>query len=331
MRKIFKLADKEIIFGHKICQTHEAKYLCIEELYQKFYRPNCYDIGGTYINDVPDFWFIYKTEIIGKLFLFHLYVTKRQACSFIVSVSCTSDIICAPKQNAAFLPSKLENFPFNGLNTQGYVTTYSFTEVDVDILKGKKLYIPVSFSMDKPLSELAETMKENHNYKYLLHDPVGSDFVIESADGYKFNVHRSLLCANSEVFRAMLKDETAESMNGYVKMVDINKDDLKDIIEFMYTGTIENLLDCNFYNIFILCNQYDLQGLKELAESALIFQINDDNVIETLSLADLHNSEAVKLAAMKYIKMNKILVNSDVLDELNNVELVKEICEFLLI
>lgn len=327
--KIVLLQDYGVIFGHAPCQTRDAKLLCIEKLYEKCYRPNMYDIGGTYIEDVPHYWFYYKTEMVGKLFLLHLFVTSRHEGTVNVSVSCNSEIVFKRKQRLACLTTTLKTCTFEKAPemSQNYLSTYCFSEIDIDILKGMKLYIPISFE-DIPKDESSEADIE-HDFRALLEDPVGADFVIESADGEKFKVHKIFLSAHSEVFKAMLKENTAESQNSYMKMVDVNKDDLKCIIEYLYTGSVQDVENSNFFNLLMLSDRYNLKGLRELSECALISQITLDNVIETLAVADLYNSENLKLAALKFIKRNNIAIHNSMFQELNNAELVREICQFL--
>ncbi|XP_045761723.1 BTB/POZ domain-containing protein 8-like [Maniola jurtina] len=330
MDKEFILPDSGVIFGHQPCQTKDAKWLCLENVYEHCYRPHMYDIGGTYIEDLPHYWFYYKIEIVGKLFLLHIFVSSRSEGTFNVSISCNSEIVFKRKQRVAYLTSSLKTHKFEKASemSQNYLITYSFSDLDIEIMKGMKLYIPISFDNFSSGNGIREADRD-HDLRALLHDPFGADFVIESAEGEKFKVHKTFLSAHSEVFKAMLKENTAESQNSYMKMVDVNKDDLKFIIEYIYTGTIEDLEGSNFFNLLMLADRYNLQGLRELSECALASQITLDNVIETLAVADLYNAENLKIAALKYIKCNNVAIHNIMFEELNSAELIREICQFL--
>lgn len=301
-------------------------------MYEKCFRPNFYDIGGSYIEDVADLWFNCKTEIIGKIFLVHLFVVNRLQGQLNLSIACKNNILIKKKHNAAFLTSMHKTYEFDDAQalTCNYILTYSFSEADMELLKDLKCYVSVTLRNNDQLSSNAkDKVLEKQDFKALLNDPVCSDFVIESADGVKFNVHEIILCANSEVFKAMLKENTAESQNRCMKMVDVESEDLKHIIHFIYTGTIENLENCNFINLMMLGDKYDLKGLTELCKHGLMCQLNRENVFEILAIADLYNCDELKLAALKYIKNYKVKLQNSMFEELNNIKLVKELCTFL--
>ncbi|XP_045456411.1 protein roadkill-like [Melitaea cinxia] len=328
--KDLDLPDADVVFGHRVCQTSNAKWLCLDNIYQKLHRPNLHDIGGTYIDNLADYWFIYQTEIVSDIHLLHLYVNNRPEGSFDISVSGSSDLTIKKKQKKAFLSSTLKSYKFSNRSelSQNYITTYSFSSLDVEVLMDMKLYIPISFGSNGN-SEAVNEVTMDYDFKSLLTDPIGSDFVIESADGSKFEVHKMLLGASSEVFKAMLKENTAESQNSYLKLIDIGKEDLQYILEFIYTGTIEDIENANFLNLLTLSDRYNLTGLKELSEHVLSGRLTDDNCIETLAIADLHNCEELKLKVLMFIKSNKTALYNDMFNELNNVELLKELCQFL--
>ncbi|KAI5631465.1 BTB/POZ domain-containing protein [Phthorimaea operculella] len=323
-----------VVFGHKVCQTKEAKWLCIEDAYEKFYRNNMYDIGGTYIEDIADFWFLYKVENVGNIFLMHIFVNNRQEGDFTVSLSYNNDFKLDKKKCIAYLPTHLKDILVKtcGEMTQNYLTTYSFTEVDLECLKDMKLYIAVSFAamQEKGVKkEIIEKVKLEHDFSALMEEPICSDFVIESADGEKFNVHKVLLSAHSEVFKAMLKEDTAESLNNYVKLPDVATEDLKGLLEFIYTGTIKDLENANFFNLLMLADQYNLDGLRELSQYAIIQQMTVSNALEILVLGDMYNSDRLKQASLNFIKKNVAALKSSTFKEIKNVDLVRELCEYM--
>ncbi|CAK1548064.1 unnamed protein product [Leptosia nina] len=270
MENIEFVMDNFVIHGHQPCQSHEAKYLCIDNIYEKLQRPNYYDIGGTYSQESPDYWFVCKTELIGEIFLIHIFVL----------------VIC---------------------------------------LWGRQLYIAISFTNKKE----EENDEGILDFSSLLDDPVVADFTVESEDGATFRVHKVLLMAHSEVFRAMLKEDTAESKNNHVKLVDVSKDDLHHLLTYIYSGTLKNIENINFFNMLILADRFNLVGLRELSEHALIQQIAIDNALEMLAVADSYNSPSLKTASLVFIKKNKSTLQNTIFDELDNAELIRELCKFL--
>lgn len=152
---------------------------------------------------------------------------------------------------------------------------------------------------------------------------------MESSEGEKFQVHKAILAAQSEVFKAMLKEETAESQNNYVLLIDVCKEDLKCILEFIYTGSIKDLESKNCVNLLMLSDRYNLNGLKILTQYALCYQLTKDSALEILVLADMYNAQILKMAALKFIKRYASVLNNSVFDEINNADLVRELCRFI--
>lgn len=331
---------KYIVYGNaqnpeERVKTHNAKWLRLDDIYQKFHRPNYFDIGGTYVTEsVADYWFMYKTEQIGNIFLLHLFITSHQEATFALAISFNNNFKLDKRNSAVFLPVSLKEFYFTKTkeHSPNYVTTFSFTELDVDFFENKSLYIAVKFLMNSNKSihqNIIDKVKYTHDFSALLTDPICSDFTIESAEGDRFNVNRVLLAAHSEVFKAMLKEDTAESQNSFVKLIDVSTDDLRFILEFIYSGTIRNFENCNLCSLLMLADQYNLSGLRELSQYVLSKQLSADNALETLVLADMYNSESLKIAAMKIVKGNSKIVKSSTFKEIKNADLLRELCEYL--
>lgn len=322
------------MFGHRMVQTCNVKWLCLEEIYQKLYRPNIYDIGGTHMQDVPDYWFTYRTEQVGNIFLLHLFICNHDVSSFNVAVSCGNKLKVDKKNKIVFLQQYQKEFQFKKMPelSHSYLTTYNFSELDIEILKGRKLYISVSLPFDKKEGvslDVINNIKINHDCSALLSDPIGSDFTIESADGAKFQIHKVILAAHSEVFKAMLKEETAESQNSYVKLVDVNEEDLRCMLEYIYTGTVKDVENINFGTLLMLADRYNLRGLWELSQYALSEQISLDNALDILVIADMYDSDFLKHEAMKFIKNNLEVLESSTFKEINNADLVRQLCTYL--
>ncbi|XP_026323900.1 TD and POZ domain-containing protein 1-like [Hyposmocoma kahamanoa] len=335
------LDAKNIVYGNprnpeERVKTYDAKWLRLDKIYHKLYRPNFHDIGGTYISQsVADFWFLYQTEQVASVHLLHLFVTSHQDATFTVAVSSNSALTHDKKNFAAFLPVSLKEFHFDKAKQHcpNYITTFSFSNFEVDFLEHKSLYIAVKFLKKSSKSipqNIIDNMKYNHDFSSLLTDPIYSDFIIESSEGDKFNVHKVLLIAHSEVFKAMLRDDTAESQNSFVKLVDVSTDELKLAIEFIYTGSIKNIDNCNVGNLLALADQFNICGLRELSQYILSKQLTLENAVETLVIADMYHVDRLKIAALKFIKGNPSILKSNAFKEIRDADLLQELCQCLL-
>lgn len=316
-------------------KTKDVNWLRLEDIYQKLYRPNFHDIGGTYDSqNVAEFWFMYKSEQIGNLSLLHLFVTSHQNTAFSIAVSSNNDFKLDKKNRAAFLPASLQEYHIDEAREHcpNYITTFNFSNYDVDFLEHRSLYIAIKILGDSSKrvdQNVIDDIKYNHDLSALLTNPICSDFTIESSEGDKFNVHRLVLAAHSEVFKAMLRDDTAESQNGFVKLVDIPTDDLKNILEFIYSGTIKNIEKCNACNLLAAADLYNINGLRELSEYIVSMQLTAENTLETLIIADMYNAESLKIAAMKLIKGNPAILKSQIFKKIKDANLLRELCQYV--
>ncbi|XP_063537326.1 speckle-type POZ protein B-like isoform X1 [Cydia strobilella] len=322
--------DADVVcWRNRTCQTRNARWLSLDKIYEKLQRPNFYEVGNTYINDVLEYTFTVKVENVGTLFLLHLFVGNTHEGSFKIKVNEGNDLKLDRKNGKAFLSSiskehRFDNSPEGSVN---YVTTYSFSEQDVDLLKDKRLYIAMSYLEGKGINqEIIDDVKASHDFGALLSESIGCDFTIKSLDGETFKVHKAMLVAHSEVFKAMLKEDTAESQNNFVTL-DVMKEDLQCILEFIYTGTVSDLENSNWFNLLMYADKYDLKGLRELSEHALAQQLTVDNVLEVLIVADMSNSEDLKTAALKFIKKNPSALQTSTFKEIKNVSLMGELCK----
>lgn len=329
------ITDSQVVSGQRTVQTHEVRWLCLLDVYQKLYRPGFYDIGGTYVQDVADYWFTFKTEQVGNIFLLHLFICNRGITSFSVALNASNELKVDKKNNIVYLEHYLKEIQFNSLPemSHSYLTTYSFTELDVESFKDRQLYVALSFTVDKKEGisiDIINKIKVNHDCGALLTDPIGSDFTIESADGAKFQIHKVILAAHSEVFKAMLKEDTAESQNSYVKLVDVTEEDLRCMLEYIYTGTVKDVENVNFGSLLMLADRYNLKGLWELSQYALAEQLCLDNALDILIIADMYDSDFLKMKAFKFIKNNKEVLHSSSFKEINNPDLIRQLCTFLI-
>lgn len=84
-----------------------------------------------------------------------------------------------------------------------------------------------------------------------------------------FDVHKLVLIARSEVFRAMLTSPTSkESINNQLTITDIQPNIVEKMLQFIYG---DNCTDIDFYAIelFMAADKYFLDGLKTLSVDAI--------------------------------------------------------------
>ena len=99
----------------------------------------------------------------------------------------------------------------------------------------------------------------------------GSDFVIE-CEGRTFDVHKFMLSAHSDVFRAMLKHKsTIESTENRLVLTDTNAMAVHQMLHYLYSSALpENFLDEHAPALMQLSEKYALDALKMLCQEKLI-------------------------------------------------------------
>jgi len=122
-------------------------------------------------------------------------------------------------------------------------------------------------------------------------------------DSREFHCHKNILSARSTVFEAMFTHDMTENRSSLVDIVDLDGDIVNDMINYIYSGRVENL-DQKADRLISAAEKYDLGELKGLCETALCDNINTDNVLDLLVLADLHCASSVRNLALKFIVDN---------------------------
>eukprot|EP00092_Neocalanus_flemingeri_P019570 GFUD01021202.1.p1 GENE.GFUD01021202.1~~GFUD01021202.1.p1 ORF type:complete len:225 (-),score=73.58 GFUD01021202.1:135-809(-) len=131
-----------------------------------------------------------------------------------------------------------------------------------------------------------------------------TDTTIECEE-QKFYCHSVLLKARSQVFFRML-----EGGQKQVRIDGTKSSIMDDVIKYLYTGQVSITRD-RMVELVTAGDKFELPGL--LAKCLEIFrnQINFDNAIDILILADKHGLEDFKKAAINKITFNRTMLMAD--------------------
>jgi len=119
----------------------------------------------------------------------------------------------------------------------------------------------------------------------------------------EFSCHKNILSARSTVFEAMFTHDMTENRESKVTINDLDADIVYDMIQYIYSGRVVQL-DQKADRLLSAAEMYNLRELKCLCETALCENINTDNVLDLLVLADLHGASSVRNLALKFIVEN---------------------------
>ncbi|XP_061388000.1 protein roadkill-like [Musca vetustissima] len=125
-----------------------------------------------------------------------------------------------------------------------------------------------------------------------------SDVTLVAQDRFEFKAHKVVLCARSEVFAAMFRNDLQEKLTGSITIDDMDSDVLKELLNYIYTD--EEIPKEMAADLFVAANKYALSALQKMCEDFLIEAMSADTVVDILLLGDRHASERLKSKAVQF-------------------------------
>lgn len=156
---------------------------------------------------------------------------------------------------------------------------------------------PKSVSPMDNLSALSDDLKAI--YASSLH----ADVTI-NAEGSTVRVHKTLLCARSPVFAKMFETPMDESVKNTVDIPDLQLSVLKDMVAFLYTGTLSSDDFDSVYALYYAADKYDVTSLRNTCVDVLLSKMDVTNACRVLVLAEQHSNGELKKSAMDFIQFN---------------------------
>ena len=130
-----------------------------------------------------------------------------------------------------------------------------------------------------------------------------------SAQGESFPAHRNVLSANSEFFKALFANEMKEKVENTVHMEEFEPQVMEQLLTYMYGGGIsikrENALDLAIGADFLF-----LTELKKKACEYLISDLNSENCLFLLYMAEKYNVRELRDSAQTHILENYVAVSA---------------------
>ncbi|CAL1285562.1 unnamed protein product [Larinioides sclopetarius] len=146
--------------------------------------------------------------------------------------------------------------------------------------------------------EVCESMKQ------LLDYGIFSDLTLV-VDSHEFHVHKAILSARSDVFSNMLAPRLGENSPDRIEIEDISKEGVQEMLSFIYTGRLaDEMKEDILCELFYAAEKYKLWLLKKMCSIIAANNLNNDNVLQILLLADKHHSLKLKDMCVRYISGN---------------------------
>jgi len=148
--------------------------------------------------------------------------------------------------------------------------------------------------------------------KAIMEDKSTTDLTITCGDKKKkktFHVHKSFFCARSPVFRAAVESDMLEKKNSEIYIEEVDEKTLREMIHYVYTGELTGV-ELDVQMVAWVADKYHLSGMMDL----LCFRMKEDKVedeyiADMLIAAQRHNSEELKMIAMKKLRNKKEILS----------------------
>jgi kelch-like protein 2/3 len=123
------------------------------------------------------------------------------------------------------------------------------------------------------------------DFKRMLDEEILCDIKIEANDGVTFNAHKTILIARSPVCLKMLTIKMEEPATNTVKVEDFDSKTMRVLLRFIYCGEVQDLEE-NAKSLIFAADKYEVNQLKEICIDELVKKVSEENVVETLIIAD---------------------------------------------
>ena len=147
------------------------------------------------------------------------------------------------------------------------------------------------------------------------------DITLVSKDNRELKAHRNVLSAASPFFSKLLQSDMKENQEGIVRFEEISGSVIEDVLQFIYTGTVEVTQE-NSKELIAAGNYLIIPGLKTASGRFLEREMSHINCISTFYLAEKYDCDELITNSRRFIHENIVSVAK--LDEFLHLE-AKEI------
>ena len=161
---------------------------------------------------------------------------------------------------------------------------------------------PISAAEQGPFCvELMKRLNIQRKQDYLC------DITLVSKDNIKFKAHRNVLSAASPYFDKLLQSNMKENREGIVRFEEISGSVLEDVLEFIYTGTVEVTQE-NAEELIAAGNYLIIPSLKTISGRVLERKMSYANCISTFYLAEKYECDELITNSRLFIHKNIVAV-----------------------
>ena len=180
---------------------------------------------------------------------------------------------------------------------------------------------PISAAEQGPFCvELMKRLNIQRKQDYLC------DITLVTNDDREFKAHRNVISAASPFFCKLLQSDMKENREGIIRLEEISGTIMEDVLEFIYTGTVEVTQE-NAEELIAAGNYLIIPSLKTISGRVLERKMSYANCISTFYLAEKYECDELITNSRLFIHKNIVAVAK--LDEFLQLE-AKEIERWIL-
>ena len=144
------------------------------------------------------------------------------------------------------------------------------------------------------------------------------DITLVAKDGEELKAHRNVLSAASPFFVKLLQSDMKENREGVARFEEISSPIMEDVLEFVYTGSVEINDEQNAKDLIIAADYLLLECLKTFSGRFLEQRLTSSNCISTLHFAEKYKCAELVSNSRKFVHDNFAFVAES--DEFLNLE-----------
>ena len=151
------------------------------------------------------------------------------------------------------------------------------------------------------------------------------DVVLEvwnGEDQARFNAHRVVLCAGSPFFYSALNNDMKESKEGLIRLEDMSKVAIEELLDYLYTGHVD-VTQHNAFDLLKIADFLVIPSLKEVSSKFIIQSLSSSNCFRAYYLAVNYRCFELQEKARDFIYANftRVVEHEDFLNlTINEVE-----------
>ena len=145
-------------------------------------------------------------------------------------------------------------------------------------------------------------MESERIFQEALDQPSDVTLVVEN--GKEFQAHRHVLSKASPFFDKLLNSDMKEANEGIVRLEMVTESSLRDILEFIYTGSVQISTEDNARELIAIADYFLLSEVKTIAGRILMRNLNVLNCISIYRFAEIYRCEELISDTKKFILAN---------------------------